>query len=319
MNKKYLLFSSNFVLILVSSCLNNTKGQVDSLRLDQLIKETNEQFLYSYVTGIYLSPFELIEHNRKQFVKNIEMVDSITFFRDFKTKSDTTLLVIKDNFTIISKPGDQYNSNTYVYLKDGRINKTYRGRHLDNYYGYDENGYLIQFGYGGELKKAKRTGKTFEWYRQKDDHLEFTTSYDENNQPLYFHKFRQKESSLALLSTLYLYFWDGQKLKSQTEIRNWQGGGNDSTFIKIEYGYSGTINNIYRREGKQKYWLSTEWSSTKYSTLIDTLDNNKIRITLVQNNIPVNEITFDQYDNWIEMKDAGRTFRREIKYRSKRR
>lgn len=313
-NIKCRLLLKFILLILISISLNDAKSQTDSVRLSQLIKETNEQFLYPYAPGIFLSPFEIIEHNRKRIIKNIEMVDAVTYFREFKTSLDTIPFIIQDNLTIISKPDDKYNSYTYVYLKDGKISKNFRGRHLNDYYVYDENGYLIQHGYGGELKKAKRTDKTFEWYRQKDNHLEFITSYDENNQLLYFNRFRQKESSLALLSTLDLYTWSGQLLKSKTEIKHWEGGGADSTFLRIEYGPLGIIKSAHAREGKQE-----NWSSIIYSTRIDTIDNNKIRIAIEYKDKMVEEITFDQHDNWIEMKNSSRTIRREIKYRSKRR
>lgn len=95
------------------------------------------------------------------------MVDSVIIYRVIVNKADTTQIIIKDNKTIIQNIGYLKISKTSIYLEDGRISKILDGKDLDNLYLYDENGYLIQQGTYGELKKAKRNGKIFEWYRVK--------------------------------------------------------------------------------------------------------------------------------------------------------
>jgi hypothetical protein len=158
-----------YIITLLLTCfsLNTAASQVDSARLQQLIKEVNETFLLTYAQAVMMSPYEYLQYNRDQTIKNIEMVDAFDMFRTFSNKQDTIPFIVENNQTIVQKPEERFNSVTYLYHQDGRIDRTFRGSHLNDLFLTDEEGFLIQHGYGGELKRAKREGNTLEWYNVK--------------------------------------------------------------------------------------------------------------------------------------------------------
>ncbi|MBK7094529.1 MAG: hypothetical protein IPH57_05525 [Saprospiraceae bacterium] len=293
-------------------------GQIDSLKLSVLINEANYHFLDQYVGNRpYLTPFEWFDQNRTQIVKNIVMVDSVIIYRVIVNKADTTQIIIKDNKTIIQNIGYLNISKTSIYLEDGRISKILDGKDLDNLYLYDENDYLIQQGTYGELKKAKRNGKIFEWYRVKDNQLIYVTEFAENNKIKYFKVMRQPESSLTIKFYVDHYTWNGDRLETKNRVNYYDSGDTDSTFLKLEYDRIGSLKKILswkKKESNRPYWDSPD-----FITKIDTIDSGKTKISLFYQERIVQEITFDKNGNWIELNNGSHPIRREISYRTKKR
>ena len=275
-------------------------GQIDSLKLKAMINEANYHLLVQYHGNrLYLTPFEWFDQNRTQIVKNIEMVDSVILYRVIYNNADTTKFVVKDNKTIIQNIGYLKKSLTSIYLEDGRISKILDGNDLDNLFLYDENNYLIQQGIYGELKKAKRNGKTFEWYRVRDNQLIYVTEFDDNNKIRYFKMMRQPESSLSIKYYVEYYTWNGDRLETKNKVNYYDSGDTDSTYLKLEYDSIGLLKN--------------------YITKIDTIESGKTKISFLDQERIVQEIIFDKYGNWIELNIGSHPIRREIWYRSKKR
>ena len=92
-----------YIMALVTICFsfNTAASQVDSARLQQLIKEVNETFLLSSAQAVGLSPYEYLQQNRDRTIKNIEMVDAFEMFRTFSNKQDTIPFIVENNQTII--------------------------------------------------------------------------------------------------------------------------------------------------------------------------------------------------------------------------
>lgn len=300
-------------LFIICFSLNTAASQVDSARLQQLIKEVNETFLLSSAQAVALSPSEYLQYNRDQTIKNIEMVDAFEMFRTFSNKQDTIPFIVENNQTIVQKPEERFNSITYLYHLDGRIDRTFRGSHLNDLFLTDEEGFLIQHGYGGELKRAKREGNTLEWYNVQRNRLEYITAFDEEGRPAYL-KTMGHFFGPAVDYEMEEYSWRGDQLTAQNTIKQYKEGGADSTFVRFEYDSLGVIQTISNRnEGEVR------WSSTTYTNKIDYLDGDTIKITLSYKDDPFLSITFDHYDNWVEMLKYNNIYRKDIKYRQKRR
>lgn len=303
---KYQLF---FVIIFICIGCSKRNIQNDNSKLNTLVNEINSYVLRPVAYGILLSPYELAEHNRTSKIRNIHMVDSIYQINSGKT----TLIHIKNNQTIISKPNEKYNSRTYIYHKDGRINETLRGSHQSDLYIYRGDGYLIQHGSGGELKKAKVKNKTFEWYNVKENRLEYTCIYNKNDKLVSFMRPGSKYAP-GLEYTLEEYSWNNSKVESKTRIMKYKSGTPDSAFLKFEYDSLGLIKLV---KSKNKY--SESWTKTNYKSEIETDSTDITKITLFKGDDVVISVTYDKYGNWIEQVRPSRTIIRDIRYRKKRR
>jgi hypothetical protein len=298
---KYIVLS-----ILVYCPFQKIYGQIDSIKLWAMINEANYHLLVQYHgSHLYLTPFEWFDQNRTQIVKNIEMVDSVILYRVIYNKADTTKFVVKDNKTIVQNIGYSKESLTSIYLDDGRISKILNGKDLDNLFLYDENRYMIQQGIYGDLKKAKRNGKTFEWYRVRDNQLIYVTEFDDNNKIRYFKMMRQPESSSSIKYWVEYYTWHGDKMETKKKVNYYNSGNTDSTYLKLEYDSIGLL----------KKTLSLKRES--YITQIDTSELGKTKISLSTQERIVQEIIFDKYGNWIELSYGSHPIKREIWYRSK--
>ena len=312
-NKLSIAKLSSIVLILILFSINEGLCQRDSLRFANLIKETNELFISPFAHGVLLSPFEIKQHHRDKTIKNIEWVNSFDLIKITSSKKDSIPYIVKNNQTIIQKPDERFNSRTYSYYKDGRIHKIFRGRHLDDLFLNDDDGFLIQHGSGGELKKAKRKGKILEWYNVKNDRLEYTISYDEKDRlskiKTMGHFFgRRVEHEIES------YSWEGNHVISRSTIRKYKEGSTDSTFVKFTYDSLGLISTISHREGGK-----TIWSSSQFDNKIEHLDKKQLKITISNKDQSLLSITFDHFDNVVEMKNNYIHLRKEIKYRKKKR
>ena len=301
------------LLTLALACLSSCNLTGQNTRLERLVKETNDLYLYPMAPGILLSPYELIEHNRSRTIKHIDMVEAMDVIFDSKTKSDTTPVIVLDNQTIVQKPDERFNSRTTIYHKDGRIHKTVRGRHLQDLYVQDKNGFLIQHGRGGELKKAIRKGRVFEWRNVKLDRLEYVTSFDDQD----------RLTSMKMLGhyfgrnfeyVLEQYEWEERRLLSKTSVKQYKNGKADSTIMKLEYDSLGII-----LKSIVKGPNNSRWYTTDYTVAIDSLDGPNISISIHQGNYKLLAVTYDHFDNWIKMERPARIIRRNIKYRKKRR
>ena len=300
-------------LILIGFSINALSGQGDSTKLFQLIKETRDIFIYPFAQGIYLSPYQIREHHRDQSIKNIEMVDGYDYHILTSSKEQMIPVIIKNNQTIIQKPAERFNSNTFIYHKDGRIAKKLRGRHPNDLYVYDEDGFLMKHGYGGEFKRAERKGKTFEWYNVKRDRLEYITDYDDQDRMSYIKVMGHYFGRNVEYETEE-YEWSGTQLISKNTIKKYKEGGVDSTFTHFVYDSLGLITAIKRREDGD-----ATWSSTQFDNEIEYLDNQQIKIRISNSDNTLLSITFDHYGNWVEMIRYNTTRRREIKYRKRKR
>jgi hypothetical protein len=301
------------IALLFLSGAHKAQGQQDSLRLAQLIKQTNDIFLYGSAQGTLLSPYEIRQHNRDQFIKNIEWVDGFVVHKKTSSKEYSVIYVVKDNQTIVQNPDDRFNSRTYSYYPDGRIHKIYRGKHINDQYLNDKKGFLIQHGSGGELKKAKRKDKVFEWRNVKYNRVEYITSFD-------------REDRLSSIRQMGHYFgpgveyemeeykWEGKRLLSKNTIMTYKKGGVDTTFATFHYDSLGLIATINSRTEDQR-----RWSTNQLDTEIEYLENEQIKISISQGDMLLLAFTFDHYDNIVEMHKPSIHQRMVIEYRSRER
>ena len=155
MNVNHKKLLTSWVFLLAFFCLN---GQADSVRLANLIQLTNELVLYPYAQGIFQTPFGMKDRHRDFSIRNVALVDSFRQTTTRATKKSTAQFVVKDNLTITQNPDDRFNSRTDIYREDGHRTMSLRGSHPNDLYKYDKKGYLVQYGYGGELRKAKAQG-----------------------------------------------------------------------------------------------------------------------------------------------------------------
>ncbi len=308
---------SHLHLLLIALLLNpfitsEILGQ-DTLRIARLTKETQDLFLATSAQGILLSPYELRQHHRDQIIRNIEWVDGFDLYAQRSSKTDILSYFVKDNQTIILQPTDPRNGRTYVYKKDGRIHKTFRGNNLIDLYVYNKNGFLIQHGFGDELKKAKLKGKVFNWYTTKKKRLEYTSSFDEEDR-LSKLKMMGHAFGPAVDYQIEDYLWEGSSLMAKNTIIKYKEGSTDTTFVKFIYDSLGIISSIdFREEG------SSRWYSTKYEIKVESEDDQQVKIEILQAGKTVLAITFDHYDNWIAMERNNKLQSREIKYRKEKR
>lgn len=306
---------SLILFFLLLSSTNKVLSQGDSTRLAQLIKETNDLFLYPFAQGVLLSPYELREHNRDRMIKNIGWVNTFTFYRQTSSKKDSigTTFTVEDNQTLIQTSNKRYKSITYAYYEDGRIHKRFKDKRLDDLFLNDEDGFLIQHGFGGELKRAKRKDKIFKWYTVKKDQLEYVISYDDQNR-------------ISKMKTLGHYFgpgvdyqieeyvWEAQRLVSKNAIMKYKAGGTDTTFMKLNYDSLGLIAAVDVRNDKE-----TTWTSTLYETKIEPTENEHIIISIAHKGEAILSITFDHYDNMIEWTRPNNQLKKVINYRKRKR
>lgn len=288
-------------------------SQVDSTRLQALIIEAQEMSLYISAPAIYLSPYENREFHRDRTIKNIELVETIDLQILRNTKEQNIPYQIIDNQTIVQQPDDPSNKYTYSYLKDGRISKILRGRSFSDGYEYDKKDYLIQHGKGGELKRAKRKGKTFDWYNVKRDRLEYTATYNDHDRISEF-KTMGHFFGPNVDYEIELYSWKDGRLIELNKTMQYKDGKPRVSNVRFEYDSQGLLTNIGSREGNEGRWYSHPTT-----TAITYLDKEQMKITISQKDNIIFSMTFDQYDNWVEMIKGNGTFRREIQYRKKRR
>jgi hypothetical protein len=311
-----IVFKYFALAILNYGTFHQSFGQIDSLKLSVMIKESNYHFLHRYVGDRpYVTPFEWFDLNRIQIIKNIEMVDGITHYRFVDSKPDTTQIIIKDNRTIIQNIGFLNKSITSIYLEDGRISKKLNGKNFDDLYLYDENGYLVQQGIHSGLTKAKRNGKIFEWYRARDNQLIYVTEFDENNKIKYFKLMVEPEGRLRIQFYVDYYTWNGDLLTTKTRVNHYDSSETDSTFLKFDYDSIGSLKEIHSWESS---WPNSV-SKGFYITKIDTIESGEIKICMLLNGKILQEILFDKYFNWVELNNGSHPIKREIRYRSKRR
>lgn len=301
------------ILILSFLSTNELLCQRDSSRIAQLIEEANNLLIYRYAQGVLLSPFEIKQHHRDRTIKNIEWVDSFYEYNHDAPKKDTIPFVVKDNKTIIQKPDDRFNSRTFSYYKDGRIFKMFRGRNLRDHFVNDDEGFLIQHGFGGELKKAKREEKVFKWHNVKNKRLEYTITYDEED----------RVATIKTMGHLFgpgvdhkieTYSWQEHLLTSINTIKKFKQGKADSTFLQFTYDNLGLISMISSRNGGESYW-----SSTLLNSNIEHLNKNQLKISITHKEQLLLAITFDHLDNIVEIKNPYYHKKRIIKYRKRKR
>ncbi len=312
-NIRTIIKLSSIVFSLSLFSINEVLCQRDSSSLAQLIKETNDLFIYRYAQGLLLSPYEIQQHHRDRTIKNIEWVNAFDLYKFTSSRKDTIPFIIKNNQTIVQKPDERFNSRTYSYYKGGRIHKIFRGNHLQDLFLNDEDGFLIQHGFGGELKRAKRKDKVFEWYNVKNDRLEFITSYDEADR-LSKIKTSGHYFGPGVEYEIEEYSWQGDHLMLKNTIRKYKEGDADTTSIKFTYDNLGLIASIsYRNHGQ------TTSSNTHFDTEIQDTENKHLKITIANTDKPLLSITFDHYDNVVEMINPYNQQRRKIKYRERKR
>lgn len=307
LNKLSIVKLFSIILILHFFSIRESIGQRDSLRLAPLVKQSNDLYLGPYAKGIYVSPYELRQFHRDQTIKNIEWVNSFNLIHP--KKNDTIPFLIKDNQTIIQKPEDRFNSRTYSYHKDGRIHKMLRGRHINNLFLNADNGFLIQYGHGGELRRLKRNDKTFEWYNVKNNRLDYEFSFDDKDRIKKIKTFGHQMGP-GLDYEIEEYFWNENQLVSMHTIRKFKKSKADSSFINITYDSLGLIKTTEYRKGGE-----TNWTTTVFDNTLEVEDNNHIKITISNKGNLVQSLTFDHYDNLIELKTQFSHKRVEVNYR----
>lgn len=96
--------------------------------------------------------------------------------------------------------------------------------------------------------------------------------------------------------------WTGDRLETKTRVNYYDSGGTDSTFLELSYDKAGTLNKIlsWQKESERPYWVIPS-----YYTKIDTFDAEIIKISLHYEERVVQEIVFDKFGNWIELRNGG--------------
>ena len=300
-----------FIFILIHC--HGAIAQVDSTRLQQLIMEAQERSLYIFAQAINLSPYENREFHRDRTIKHIEMVEAFDLNLSMPNTEENYSYQIIDKQTIVQQQEDGSSKYTYFYLKDGRISKILRGRSVSDLYQYDRKGFLIQHGKGGELKKAKRKGKVFDWYNVQRDRLEYTATYNEQDR---IGKFKTMGHFFGRYVDFEIeeYTWENGRLIGLTKTKKYKDGKPKSDFTRFDYDSQGLLSNFSTRSADSDHWYSNPMTTT-----ITHLDKEQVKITIALKDNTIMSMTFDHFDNWIEMIHYNKTMRRTIQYRKNKR
>ncbi|MEM1219452.1 MAG: hypothetical protein AAGH79_11085 [Bacteroidota bacterium] len=304
-----------FLLFLTFSARPSLYSQISPMRLVGLIQETNALFLNPYAQGIYLSPYGMLQFHRDREIKNVAWVDSYWTYVGGPNRRlhDTVFTEVLDNQTIVHNPDDRFNSRTYEYDQAGYLTKRYRGKHPDDIHRRDEDSFLIQQGFGGELQRAERQGNTFFWYNVASNRLDYSVRYNAENRPASV-KFLGHYFGPGVAWYQEDYTWEGARLTSSTQIREFENGSRDTAYIQWTYDDFGLIESI-----RSKKVNDFNWQTIHYQTQVTGTAEGPVSITISNDEVLLLALTFDHRDNLIELKKPQVTKRRVIKYRKKER
>jgi hypothetical protein len=258
-----------------------------------------------------MSPYELKEKNMKNEIKNIEKVAGWTLVKKNYSGTDSLKYAVEDNLTILVNP-EKKDPLKYIYNKDGRFEALYRGNHPRDIHVYDKKGYLVNFGYGGEYKSAKRKRNTTEWSNVKYNRLEFIAQFNEDDQIEYL-KYMGSRSGPRVEFEEEYYDWKGNSLLSKTMVVHYKEGGTDTSYFKNYYDEAGVLNGL-----ESKLLYQSPYSS-KFESKVEYPKENLIKLSFVKKDQVLFSMTFDEYDNWVEYFTPPIQMNRTINYRKKER
>ncbi|MEZ5056914.1 MAG: hypothetical protein R2879_07715 [Saprospiraceae bacterium] len=175
-----------------------------------------------------------------------------------------------------------------------------------------KRGFLVNFGFGGEYKSAKRKRNTTEWSNVKCNRLEFIAQFNEYDQLEYLKYLGSRSGPRVEFEEQY-YTWKGNSLLSQTIVVQYKEGGSDTSYIKNYYDETGILN------GLESKFLYQSPHSSNFKSKVEYPNENLIKLSFVKNNEVLFSMTFDEFDNWVEYFSPNIQMNRTIHYRKKER